>query len=74
MSIGKSYVYAYGQLLQETSVVRTDGINRRDNLLKTSPLEVILQWVKYWTGPFARRNSAERRETALEEMRAAANS
>ncbi len=32
MSVGKSYVYAYGQLLQETSVVRADGINRRDNL------------------------------------------
>ncbi len=44
-----------------------------DYLLKSSPLEVILQWVKYWTGPFARGKS-DRRETALEEMRAAASS
>ena len=32
MSVGKNYMYAYGQLLQETSVVRADGINGMDKI------------------------------------------
>ncbi len=43
-------------------------------ILKTSPLEVLLERVKYWTSPLARDNSERRREKVLEEMRAAANS
>ena len=42
--------------------------------LKSSPLEVILERVKYWTGPAVRTNLDERREKALEEMRIAAKS
>ncbi len=43
-------------------------------ILKTSQLEEILERVKYWTGPRARGNSAERREKALENLHALARS
>ncbi|MCZ6859709.1 MAG: response regulator [Alphaproteobacteria bacterium] len=43
-------------------------------ILKSSPLEVILERVKYWTGPAVRTNLDERREKALEEMRTAVKS
>ncbi len=43
-------------------------------ILKSSPLEVLLERVKYWTGPRARGNSAERREKALENLHALARS
>ena len=43
-----------------------------DYILKTSQLEVILERVQYWTGPLARSKSERRRNKALEEMRAVA--
>ncbi len=43
-------------------------------ILKSSPLEVLLERVRYWTGPLARGKAERRRERALEEMRAAAKS
>ncbi len=41
-----------------------------DYILKTSQLKVILERVKFWTGPFARSMSEQRRKKAIEEVRA----